>query len=88
MSERLSGVWDIEGLCPLILEKLELDTISRKTTPSISSTIQDKVSLTKSTTQVLDNTTQCTDPGYNGCSTVLQYKDNTIARYNTNSTEH
>ena len=78
MSERLSGVWDIEGFCPLILAKLELDTISRKTTPSISSTIQDKVSLTKSTTQVLDTTTQCNDPGYNGCSTVLQYKDDTI----------
>ena len=39
--------------------------------------------LTKSTTEVVDNTTQFTNPGYNVCSTVLQYKDSTIVQDTT-----
>ena len=89
VSEQVSGSWDIEGLCPLILEKLEINTISRKTTPSISSTIQDTVCLAESTPEVANNTTtHSTDPGYIGYSTVLKYRGSTIVQDTTPTAQY
>ena len=62
------------------LERLYLNTITWKMTPSTSSTVQDTSHLTMSTTEV---TILRTSPGYNGGCTVVQCSDSTILQDKT-----